>query len=192
MPLNGLSILREECSQRQPDSLRLATAFDVQGDPAEGSSADLVGTASNAKVLYFSFRWSAGLLTALLKDPTLVCDECDATHGAGRHRPTHALIKYQESRVSTSPQAAVSSFDARMSVLESSLGLLRGEMEVRFSGAEEKMDGVRDGLAGRITTIDERLRNMENMLQVLMERLCGGDARGEVANRGPMRSTASH
>ena len=148
-PLNVLSIPREECSQRQPDSLRLATAFDVQGNPAEGSSADLVGTAWNAKARYFSFRGSAGLLTALLKDATFVCDECDATHGgvsAGRHRPTHALIKYQESRVSTAPQAAVSSFDARMSVLESSLGLLRSEMGVRFSGAEEKMDGGRYGL----------------------------------------------
>ena len=92
----------------------------------------------------------------------------------------------------TAPQAVVSSFDARMSVLEISLGLLRGEMGVQFSGAEEKIDGVRDGLAGRITTIDERLRSMENMIRVLMERLCGGDARGEVANRAPMRSTAAH
>ncbi|RPD56321.1 hypothetical protein L226DRAFT_469232 [Lentinus tigrinus ALCF2SS1-7] len=130
-------------------------------------------------------------------DATFICVACDTKYGGlsvGQHRPTHALVKVQSLEPLDPSASERAAMDARMTTIETSLKELQSKLEEykleqKFVAVDEKIEYVQkkldakleqqtQQLKGRISTIDDRLKRMEDILLFLGQRLGRADEAG--------------
>ena len=104
-----------------------------------------------------------------------MCVSCDKKHGgvtAGQHKKTHALVRCQsiETHMDAESERAAQ-LNARMSTLETKLKDVQHQVEDSFAGVDARITVTQDRLTGRMTSLDERLQRIENLLLDLGQRV---------------------
>ena len=124
---------------------------------------------------------------------------CDTTHGgisAGQHKKTHALVRCPSVNTHVDAETErAAQLNARMSTLEAKLKDVQHQVEDSFAGVDARITVTQDRLSGRMTTLDERLQRIEDLLlhlgqQVFSLRSRSGDEPSSqaVLPRRPVRS----